>query len=254
MEQKLALVTGGLSGIGKATVLELAKKGYKIIIFDIQDEKATDVINECKRLGAEAVYKRCNLLNTQEIKDSFQFIKENYGNLDCALNNAGFGIPAKPFGEVTEEEIEKLLGINVKSYMQCIIHEIHMMKENGFGRIVNVASGAGLHGGSGMALYTACKHAVVGLTKSVALDYAQDNITVNAIAPGAIETELIIALKEKSPEDYKHSALANPIGRFGKPHEIARVVSFLFEEDSAFINGTTIPVDSGYAAGRFKNM
>ena len=134
--------------------------------------------------------------------------------------------------------------------MLCMIHEINMMKENGFGRIVNTASGSGLVASKGMALYTACKHAVCGLTKAAALDYAKDNITINAIAPGTIETELVLPIKEHKPEEYALWCLSNPIGRLGQPHEIARVVSFLFEDDSEFINGTIIPIDSGFVAGK----
>lgn len=250
MKGKIALVTGGLSGIGKATVFELAKKGLTIVIFDIQDDKANAVIERCKELGGDAIYRKCNLFDAKEISESFNFIKETYGRLDYAMNNAGFGILSKPFGEVNEDEIDKLLGINVKAYMLCMIHEINMMKENGFGRIVNTASGSGLVASKGMALYTACKHAVCGLTKAAALDYAKDNITINAIAPGTIETELIASFKEKNPEEYASWCLANPIGRLGQPHEIARVVSFLFEDDSEFINGTIIPVDGGFVAGK----
>lgn len=250
MKGKIALVTGGLSGIGKAIVFELAKKGLTIIIFDIQDEKAEAVLQTCKELGGEAIYKKCNLFDTKEIDEAFNFIKETYGHLDYAMNNAGFGILSKPFGEVNENEIDKLLGINVKAYMLCMIHEINIMKENGFGRIINTASGTGLVASKGMALYTACKHAVCGLTKAAALDYATDNITINAIAPGTIETELILPVKEQNPEEYALWCLSNPIGRLGQPYEIARVVSFLFEDDSEFINGAIIPIDSGCVAGK----
>ncbi len=250
MKGKIALVTGGLSGIGKATVFELAKKGLTVIVFDVQDEKAEAVVKHCKELGGDAIYRKCNLFDAEEIDESFNFIKDTYGHLDYAMNNAGFGIPSKPFGEVNEDEIDKLLGINVRAYMLCMVHEINIMKANGFGRIVNTASGSGLLATKGMALYTACKHAVCGLTKAAALDYATENITINAIAPGTIETELVLPVKEQRPEEYALWCLSNPIGRLGQPYEIARVVSFLFEDDSAFINGTIIPVDSGFVAGR----
>ena len=240
MEKRVALVTGGLSGIGKGTVLELSKKGYDVVIFDIQDEKADAVIELCKEFKGNVVYKHCDLFKSNEIKEGFDFIQEKFGRLDCAFNNAGFGILSKPFGEVTEKEIDMELGILVKAHMMCMIHELRMMKENGYGRIVNTTSGAGLVSSQGMALYSACKHAISGLTKGVALDYATQNITVNAIAPGTIET---------NPDEYAMWAKANPSERFGQPYDIARVVVFLFEEDSDFINGTIIPVDSGCVAG-----
>ncbi|MPM93187.1 2,5-dichloro-2,5-cyclohexadiene-1,4-diol dehydrogenase [bioreactor metagenome] len=250
MKGKVALVTGGLSGIGKATVLELVRRGLNVIVLDIQDEKAQQLAEECADLSGNFIYRKCNLFESNEIEESFKFVKDNYGHLDYALNNAGFGILSKNFAEVTEEEIDKLLLINVKAYMLCMKHEINSMRDNHFGRIVNTASGSGLVASKGMALYTACKHAVVGLTKAAALDYVRENITINAIAPGTIETELVVPIKEKNPEEYAMWSASNPIGRLGLPSEIARVVAFLFEDDSEFINGTVIPVDSGFVAGK----
>ena len=247
---RVAVVTGGLSGIGKGAVMELARKGYTTVIFDIQDQKADEVIAEADQLGGKTYYHHCNMFDSKEIAESFQYVKDTFGKLDCAYNNAGFGILPKSFEEVTEEEIDKELGILVKCHMIATIHEIRLMKENGFGRIVYTASGSGLFGSKGMALYTACKHAIVGLTKGVALDMAKENITVNAVCPGTIETELIAPYKETKPDVYAQWAASNPSGRLGKPWEIGRVVAFLFEEDSSFINGAVIPVDSGCCAGR----
>lgn len=249
MENKVALVTGGLSGIGKGTVEELSKKGYTVVIFDVQDNKAEKVIADCAQYDGKVYYKHCDLFKSQEIAEGFQYIKQTFGKLDCAFNNAGFGILSKPFGEVTEEEIDKELGILVKAHMICMTHELKMMQENHFGRIVNTASGSGLVACKGMALYSACKHAICGLTKAAALDYATENITVNAVAPGTIETELILPYKETNPEEYASWASSNPSGRFGKPYDIAHAVVFLFEEDSDFINGVILPVDSGFVAG-----
>lgn len=251
MERRTALVTGGLSGMGKATVLELAKKGYDVIVFDIQDDKAEGVIDSCKGSAGKVSYRHCNLFHSEEIAEGFAFIKDTYGRLDCAFNNAGFGILSKPFGEITEKEIDMELGILVKAHMICMIHELNMMKAQGFGRIVNTASGSGLMSVKGMALYSACKHAICGLTKAAALDYVEHNITVNAIAPGTIETELILPVKEQNPQEYAAWCKSNPAGRLGQPYEIARVVSFLFEEESSFINGVIIPVDSGCVAGKW---
>lgn len=247
---KIALVTGGLSGIGKGAVLELAKRNYKIIIFDHNDQKAPGVIQRAIKNGAEdVIYHKVNLLSPKEIATGFDFIKSEFGKLDCAFNNAGTGILAKPFDKVTEEEMDKLWNLDVKAYMLCMQGEIRLMKENNFGRIVNTASGSGIVAAKGSALYTAVKHAVVGLTKAAALDYATQNITINAVAPGTIETELI--QKYKDTPDYQEWCKSNPAGRLGKPYEIGRVVAFLFEDNSSFINGVVLPIDSGFCAGRF---
>lgn len=247
---RVAVITGGLSGIGKGAVMELAKRGYTTVIFDIQDDKADAVTTEANQYGGKTYYRHCNLFDSQEIRDSFQYVKDTFGKLDCAFNNAGFGIMPKSFETVTEDEIDKELGILVKCHMICTVEEIKLMKENGFGRIVYTTSGAGLLGSTGMALYNACKHAIVGLTKGVALDMAKENITVNAVAPGTIETELVAPYKETAPEIYAQWAASNPAGRLGMPWEIGRVVAFLFEEDSSFINGVVLPVDSGFCAGK----
>lgn len=250
MKKKLALVTGGLSGMGKATVIELSRVEYDVIVFDIQDDKLDILIDECKDHDGKIFYRHCNLLDGEDIKKSFNFINNTYGNLDCAFNNAGFGIQAKPFDEVSEKEIDTLINIDIKSYMLCMIYELKMMKENGFGRIVNNSSGAGLLGSAGGALYNAVKHAVVGLTKGASLDYAKQNITINCICPGTIDTELVSGLKDIDPDMYKHAAESNPIGRMGAPSEVARVVKFLFEEDSSYLNGVIMPIDSGWSAGK----
>lgn len=247
---KIVLVTGGLSGIVKGAVMELAKKHYKIIIFDRNNDKAPEVIKQAQSNGAEEVtYHKVNLLSSAEIYQGFDWIEKEYGKLDCAFNNAGTGILAKPFDQVTEKEMDLLWGLDVKAYMLCMQREIKLMKEAHFGRIVNTASGSGLVAAKGNALYTAVKHAVVGLTKAAALDYATENITINAVAPGTIETELIE--KYKDTPDYKEWCMSNPAERLGKPSEIGRVVAFLFEEGSSFINGIVMPVDSGFCAGRF---
>lgn len=247
---KVTVVTGGLSGIGKGAVLELAKRQYTTIILDVQDAKADAVIEEANLLGGETCYRHCDLFDSNAIRESFAYIEEKFGRLDCAFNNAGFGILPKRFEEVTEDEIDKELGILVKCHMMCTIEELKLMQKNNFGRIVYTASGAGLLGSKGMALYNACKHAIVGLTKGVALDYAQNNITVNAVAPGTIETELVAPYKESNPEIYAKWAESNPAGRLGMPWEIGHAVAFLFEDESAFINGVVLPVDSGFCAGK----
>ena len=164
------------------------------------------------------------------------------------MNNAGFGIPAKPLDECTSEEVNKVIGICLIAVTNCMIEEIK--KENGFGRIVNTTSGAGLLGIKGNSVYCAAKHGVVGVTKAAALDYATSNITINAIAPGTIETELVNSLKEIAPDAYKQAEESNPSGHLGKPEDIANAAVFLCEDASSFINGVVLPVDSGCVAGK----
>lgn len=144
-----------------------------------------------------------------------------------------------------------MIDLDIKAVMYCMINELKFMTEQHFGRIVNTTSGAGLVAGKGMALYSTCKHAVVGLTKAAALDYAKKEITINAVAPGTIATELILPYKETAPEEFKKWEDSNPIGRLGKPAEIGHAVKFFFEDGSEFVNGVILPVDSGCVAGNF---
>lgn len=171
-------------------------------------------------------------------------------NLDYAVNCAGFGL-FKPLAETTYEEMKTIYEINIHGYTMCMIHELNIMLKGKFGRIVNISSGTGISASKGYATYTAAKHAVVGLTKAAALDYVKENITINSVAPGATETERILNAKIQSPESYKVAKNSNPIGRMGQPWEIARMVVFLCEDDSSFINGAIIPVDSGVVAGKW---
>ena len=226
MKNRIVLITGGASGIGKAMVRMFADRGCQVIIFDVQDDKGEVLAKELCDQRKKVVYKHVNLFDIDEIKSAYIWIKEQFGKLDYAMNNAGFGIPAKPLDECT------------------------IMKENGFGRIVNTASGAGLLGVKGNSIYCAAKHGVVGITKAAALDYATSNITINAIAPGTIETELVNSLKEIAPEAYKQAEESNPAGHLGKPEDIANAALFLCEDTSSFINGVILPVDSGCVAGK----
>ena len=249
MKDRIVLITGGASGIGKGMVKGFCKKGCQVVIFDVQDEKGYALVKEMEEQGYRCAYHHVDLFNDQDIKDSFQWIVDQYGRLDYAMNNAGFGIPMKPLAEATSEEVRKVIGICEIAVINCMIEEIKIMKKAQFGRIVNTTSGAGLTGVFGNAVYSAAKHGVVGVTKSAALDYVKDHITVNAVAPGSTETELVASLKEIAPDAYKQAEEANPIGKLCQPEDIANAAIFLCEDTSAMINGVVIPVDSGFAAG-----
>lgn len=249
MENRIVLVTGGASGIGKGIVRKFATRGCQVIIFDVQDEKGEALAKELSEEGKKVVYKHVDLFNINEIKKAYAWIKEQYGKLDYAMNNAGFGIPAKPLDETTNDEINRVIGICLIAVANCMIEELKIMKEANFGRIINTTSGAGLLGVRGNSIYCAAKHGVVGITKAAALDYAKTNITVNAVAPGAIETELVSSLKDIAPDAYKQAEESNPAGKLGKPEDIANAVMFLCEDASSFINGVVLPVDSGCVAG-----
>ena len=249
-EGKVAFISGGTSGLGKATVYELVKRGARVIFVGRDDAKAQEVINKCKELGGEAEYKNCDITKHQNVIDVFGYIRERYGKLDFAGNVAGTGIPSTQIDDTTDDQIDMMIDINLKGLIYCMIEEIKIMREHSFGRIVNIASGAANIGAPGMAVLAASKAGVVGVTKNACFDVVRDGITVNSISPGAIETELVQSIKYTHAEEYKSYSNTMPIGRFGMPEEIAHGVCFFFEDESAFITGVNLPIDGGFCAGK----
>lgn len=171
-EGKVAFISGGTSGLGKATVYELVKRGARVIFVGRDDAKAQEVINKCKELGGEAEYKNCDITKHQNVIDVFGYIRERYGKLDFAGNVAGTGIPSTQIDDTTDDQIDMMIDINLKGLIYCMIEEIKIMREHSFGRIVNIASGAANIGAPGMAVLAASKAGVVGVTKMHALTWS----------------------------------------------------------------------------------
>ncbi len=249
MKERNIVITGGLSGLGKATALEMVKNGYHVIIFDYADRKAEEVLAELRKEG-RADYIHCDLSKKSEIDVAFAQVKERFGHLDCAFNNAGVSLGAGPFETMTEDIINKMVDIDLKAVMFCMINELELMLENGFGRIVNTSSASGLMGSINAGVYNAVKFGVNGLTRSVALDHAKDNITVNAICPGTMATELILNYEKTNPDLFQEWVNMLPGGRLVTPEEVARIVAFLMSDESSVINGAMIAADTGLVAGR----
>lgn len=250
MKNRVALITGGANGMGKATCLAFAAQQCTIIIVDVKDDAGKEVAAMCEQEGGKAEYIHCDLFQLEEIEHLFQYIMNTYGRLDYAINNAGFGHYPNPMGKLTDDEVLQIFGINSIANARLMIRELNIMEAAGFGRIITTTSGAGLKGSPNYSVYCAAKHSIVGMTKSAAVEYATKGITVNAIAPGAIETELMATMKAKDLAAYEASCKSNPIGRMGRPEEIAHAMCFLCDDNSAFINGVVLPVDSGVTAGK----
>ena len=239
---KVALVTGASRGIGKAIALELAKKGAKIAVnYHSNKELAEKVVEEIKKLGSEAKAYKADVSNYNQVKKMVEEIVKDFGTIHILVNNAG--VIAKTFSvtEITDEEWDQIININLKGAFNCIKATAPIMIKNKEGKIINISSVAGKMGGTVGPAYAASKAGLIGLTFSVAQELLPHNITVNAIAPGPIETEMIAKL----PKERKEKILSRvPMKRFGTPEEVAKTVTFLIEND--YITGEVIDVNGGY--------
>jgi len=243
LKNKVALVTGATSGIGKATALALGVAGAKVVFSGRRETEGKETEAQLRDAGVDCVFVQSDVSNEDEIRGLVQTTVATFGRLDCAFNNAGIDPPLKPLHEQSIEDFDKLMSINVRGLFLCMKYEIQQMLSQGAGAIVNNSSIGGLIAFPGGSPYNASKHAVMGLTRSAALDYAQRGIRINAVNPGLIATAMYERLDPKG--DLTSSV---PMGRMGTPEEIAQTVVFLCSDAASYITGQPIVVDGGYTA------
>jgi NAD(P)-dependent dehydrogenase (short-subunit alcohol dehydrogenase family) len=250
VEGKVALVTGGASGIGRATALTFAREGAKLIIADLNEDGGHQTVHMITEQGGDATFVHVDVTQAQAVEALISKAVETYGRLDCAHNNAGIGSrPRVLLHELAEESWDRVIDINLKGVWLCMKYEIIQMLTQGGGTIVNTASIMGLVGSwSRSGAYNASKHGVVGLTKTAALEYATAGIRVNAVCPGYIRTPLLESLLTNQPEMEAQIVVRHPVGRMGKPEEIAEAVLWLCSDAASFVTGHTMTVDGGYVA------
>ncbi len=248
MKEKIVIITGAKSGIGLATAICFADEGAKVVVADIRD--AHQEVSEITKRGAKALFIQVDVSNEPQVTTLIEKTVSTYGRLDILVNNAGIEL-AKKIIDTTEAEWDRLMNINLKSVFLCSKAAIPIMRRNGGGVIVNVASELGLVGGSEIAAYSASKGGVVQLTKSMAIDHADDGIRVNCVAPGPVSTPLLEAIIEASsnPEEARQSIVGRTLlKRLARAEEIANVIVFMASDESSYITGSVLVVDGGWTA------
>jgi NAD(P)-dependent dehydrogenase (short-subunit alcohol dehydrogenase family) len=248
MSGKVALVTGAGSGIGRASALAFAREGAQVVVADVVESGGQETVRLIRTANGDAQFVRANIANAQEVEALVQQTVATYGRLDYAHNNAGVEGELTTTAEYSEAEWDRVIGINLKGTWLCMKYEIAHMLTQGGGAIVNTASGLGLVGLATYPAYVASKHGVIGLTKTAALEYAKANLRVNALCPGVIQTPMIDRVLSKYPHLVEPLAASEPIGRLGRPEEMAEAAVWLCSDAASFVTGLAMAVDGGYLA------
>ena len=241
---KVAFVTGAASGIGRATAVAFATEGARVAILDLTEEALLETADAVRNAGAQVLVMACDVSKPEQVAAAIGRVVETFGRLDIAFNNAGVENKAAPVAEIELAEWDRIIDINLRGTFLCMKHELAQMVRQGSGVIINTSSGAGVRGVAGGASYAASKHAIIGLTKSAALDYAKQNIRVNAILPGNIETPM---MDRFTGGDIQKAIDLEPVGRLGKPEEIADAVLWMSADLGGFVTGAAISVDGGWS-------
>ncbi|MDR2010687.1 MAG: 3-oxoacyl-ACP reductase FabG [Bacteroidales bacterium] len=236
LENKVAIITGGAAGIGAATAIKFAEEGARVVIWDIDESKGNEL---AKKINS--VFMKVNTADYNEIESSAKKVNEMFGRIDILINNAGITRDST-LKKMTIEQWQQVIDINLTGVFYCTKIISEYMLANNWGRIVNASSVVGIYGNFGQTNYVATKSALIGMTKTWARELGKKGITVNAVAPGFIATEMVAAMPENVIENMKSKV---PLGRLGKPEEIANVYAFLSSEEASYINGHTLSVDGG---------
>ncbi len=247
---KNAIITGGAKGIGKATAIKMLKEGARVTIADDDEMAGNELVKQLSEKKYDITAIKCNITIEENVYHLFKEVYSSWGRIDILINNAGIW-DATPLEQISEATFQKVVDVNFKGSFLCCKHVIPYFRKNKEGTIINIASVAAMVGGSHSSLYVASKHALIGLTRSLVADYARENIRVNAVCPGLVETELFADLlksysKSDDPDKVKERLIIKyPVGRFGTPSEIANVVAFIASDEASFMHGSIVVVDGG---------
>ncbi len=241
LENKIAVITGGAQGIGKAAVKRFAEEGATVIIWDVNEAKANSTISELKSISEKIEFQKVDVTNLQSVADAAAKIIEKFKRIDILINNAGITRDSS-FLKMTPEQWQQVIDVNLTGVFNCTKAVTPYMVENKFGKIVNTSSIVGLYGNFGQTNYVATKSGIIGMTKVWARELGRKGINVNAVAPGFIATEMVETVPEKVIEMLKEKT---PLGKLGDPEDIANAYLFLVSEEAKYINGTVLSVDGG---------
>lgn len=245
---KVALVTGGAAGIGRATAQAFAAEGLQVVVSDVDVSGGEGTVQLIRDAGGEAVFVRCDVTRDAEVKALMEQVIASFGRLDYAFNNAGIEIEKGKLADGEESEFDAIMGVNVKGVWLCMKHQIPLMLKQGRGAIVNCSSVAGLVGFPGIPAYVAAKHGIVGLTKAAALELASTSVRVNAVCPGVIQTPMIDRFVHGEAQLRQQLLAGEPVGRIGTPEEVADTVVWLCSDAASFITGASLAIDGGWVA------
>jgi len=245
---KVALVTGGTSGIGRAAAIGYSQEGAKVVVAGRRVAEGEETVRLVHAQGGEAIFVPTDVAQESQVKNLIERTLEHFARLDFAFNNAGIEQEPTPFLEQTVDTYDQVMGINVKGVWLSMKYEIPAMLKTGGGSIVNTSSGLGVIGMPGVEVYVASKHAVIGLTKSAALEFGKQGIRVNAVLPAVIDTDMFQRFAGDKPEFRAQITALHPIGRIGKSEEIADAAIWLSSSKSSFVTGHSLLVDGGFTA------
>jgi len=242
---KVVLITGAGNGIGRATALAFAQQGAKVVVADMSRSAGEETTALITQAGGTASFILCDVTKDQDVQSMVDGTIETYGQLDIAFNNAGIEIESSKLADGDEETYDKIMDVNVKGVWRCMKYQIPALLKQTTSAIVNTASIAGLGAAPKMSIYSASKHAVIGLTKSAAVEYGRKGLRVNAICPAVIDTEMYRRATQNDPQKEQYVNSLHPVGRIGQPEEVAAAVLYLCSDLAGFTTGVALPIDGG---------